>query len=229
MAQTLVIGDVHGCAHELEDLLDACAYASGDAVVFVGDLVAKGPDSRGVLQLLRQLHARSVRGNHDQAVLRWYTPLRDGSAPEQGSHHLRVARELDDEDWSVLLTLPLWLHLPEHAALVVHAGLLPGIALEAQAPDMLMNMRTLRPDGSGSRRAEDGVLWGSRWPGPELVLFGHHATAGLQHHPHAVGLDTGCVYCGKLSAYVLPQAKVVSVRARATYAPIENSAPKGST
>ena len=62
-----------------------------------------------------------------------------------------------------------------------------------------MNMRTIRAGGRGSRRAEDGVVWGSLWPGPELVLFGHHAMRGLQHHPHAIGLDTGCVYGGRLS------------------------------
>lgn len=228
MRQTIVIGDVHGCAHEFADLLDACAYAAGDAVVLVGDLVAKGPDSRGVLQLVRTLQARAVRGNHDSAVLRWHQALAAGTAPEHGPLHLRVARELSDEDWALLLGLPLFLRLPEHKAFVVHAGVVPGITLEAQAPDLLMNMRTLRPDGTGSRRAEDGVLWGSRWPGPELALFGHHATAGLQRHTHAIGLDTGCVYGGQLSAYLLPQARVVSVPAREVYAPIEHSAPKGS-
>jgi hypothetical protein len=229
MAQTLVIGDVHGCLHELEDLLDACAYALGDQLILVGDLVAKGPDSRGVLRLLRRLKALAVRGNHDQAVLRWHAALQDGTAPAQGTHHLRLARSLDADDWSVLLALPLFLRVPEHAAIVVHAGLVPGIELEDQAPDLLMNMRTLRADGTGSRRAEDGVLWGSRWRGPALVLFGHHALAGLQRHPYAVGLDTGCVYGGKLSAYVLPQARVVSVPAREVYVPIDSEPPKGSS
>jgi hypothetical protein len=95
------------------------------------------------------------------------------------------------------------------------------VPIEAQSPDLLMNMRTLRPDGTGSRRPDDGVLWGARWPGPELVVFGHHATAGLQRHPHAVGLDTGCVYGGKLTAYVLPDDRFVSVPARQVYAPVD--------
>jgi hypothetical protein len=131
-----------------------------------------------------------------------------------------VARELDDSDWALLSSLPLWLRLPERQAIVVHAGLLPGVALEQQDPALLMNMRTIRPDGSGSKRNDEGVLWGSLWPGPELVLFGHHASQGLQQHPHAIGLDTGCVYGGKLTACILPEQRLVSVPARRAYAPI---------
>jgi hypothetical protein len=219
MGRTLFIGDVHGCADELADLLAACSFGSGDELVFVGDLVAKGPDSRGVLAQVREHGARCVRGNHDHAVLRWKDPLAQGLAPEHGPHHLRVARSLSAEDWAVLGTLPLFLCIASCSVIVVHAGLVPGIALAEQQPDMLMNLRTLRADGTGSRRAEDGVLWGTRWAGPELVIFGHHATAGLQRHPHAIGLDSGCVYGGQLSAYIWPENRVVSVPARKAYAP----------
>jgi diadenosine tetraphosphatase ApaH/serine/threonine PP2A family protein phosphatase len=122
----------------------------------------------------------------------------------------------------------MYLRLDDAPVIVVHAGLVPGVALEEQEPDHLMNMRTLRADGSASRRAEDGVLWGSRWNGPELVVFGHHALAGLQRHPHAIGLDTGCVYGGKLSAYVYPDDRIVSVPARAVYVPLADDPPRGS-
>jgi predicted phosphodiesterase len=221
MQRTLVIGDVHGCARELQDLLDACAASAADEVVFVGDLVAKGPDSCGVLRTLRQLRARAVRGNHDHAVLRWHEPIMQGTAPPRGTQHLNIARQLAAEDWELLLSLPLVLPLPELSAIVVHGGLVPGLALDQQSPELLMNMRTLRADGTGSRRAEDGDLWGAHWPGPELVLFGHHAMAGLQRHPHAVGLDTGCVYGGRLTAVILPEMRFVSVAAHEVYAPID--------
>jgi len=221
MPRTLVIGDVHGCLRELQDLLDACAFADGDELVLVGDLVAKGPDSCGVLGLVRTLGARAVRGNHDHAVLRWHDAIEKGTAPVRGTQHLNVARQLSSEDWALLIGLPLFLRLPAHTAIVVHGGLVPGVALDEQNPDLLMNIRTLRPDGTGSRRAEDGELWGAHWPGPELVVFGHHATAGLQRHRYAIGLDTGCVYGGRLTAYVLPDDRFVSVPSREVYAAID--------
>jgi nitrite reductase/ring-hydroxylating ferredoxin subunit len=225
MGRTLVVGDVHGCARELRALLAACAYAPGDEVVFVGDLVAKGPDSRGVLALYRELGARGTRGNHDAHVLRWLAAQDRGEPPPAlGASHRAVAEALDDRDWATLRSLRLWLRLPAHDALVVHAGLVPGVPLDGQSPFDLMNVRTLGPDGRGSKRADAGPLWASAWRGPELVLFGHHARRGLQRHPHALGLDTGCVYGGELSACVLPEREVVSVPAARAYAPVGDSA-----
>jgi diadenosine tetraphosphatase ApaH/serine/threonine PP2A family protein phosphatase len=218
MARTLFIGDVHGCREELEELLDHCAYSAGNEVVLVGDLVAKGPDSLGVLALMRTLGARAVRGNHDHAVLRWHETIVQGHKPERETHHFQIARQLSPEDWRLMIGLPLWLRLPEHDALVVHGGFVPTLPLEEQSADLIMNMRTLRPDGTGSRRAEDGDLWGAHWAGPELAVFGHHALAGLQRHPHAIGLDTGCVYGGRLTAYALPEAQLYSVPSRGVYA-----------
>ena len=217
MQRTIFIGDVHGCLVELEELLESCAYAQGDRVVLAGDLVAKGPDSLGVLKLAAQLGADAVRGNHDHAVLRW----RDAPAdlvPERATHHYQVARQLDADAWRLLESFPLFLRLPSQQVIVVHGGLVPGIALEDQEPELLMNMRTLRPDGTGSRRSDDGPLWGSQWHGPELVIFGHHAMAGLQRHTKAIGLDTGCVYGGRLSAYALPDDRLFSVPSRSVYA-----------
>jgi hypothetical protein len=219
---TIVIGDVHGCADELEALLRACGCGPQDEVVLVGDLVAKGPDSRGVLAIVRELGARAVRGNHDEHLLRYRRALDAGESPKTlGPDHAQVARELDEQDWALLAALPFYLRLPALNAIVVHAGLLPAIPLEQQDPDLLMNMRAIRPDGSGSRRAQDGVPWASLWPGPELVLFGHNAAAGLQHHPYAIGLDTGCVYGRQLTACLLPEQRLVSVPARRPYAPIK--------
>jgi hypothetical protein len=219
---TIVIGDVHGCCDELDALLRACGRSREDEVVLVGDLVAKGPDSRGVLALVRELGARAVCGNHDAHVLRWKRAFDRGEPPPRlGASHRLVVSELDDRDWALLEALPLFLRLPEHTAVVVHAGLLPGVPLEQQEPELLLNMRTITPDGRGSRKPDDGVLWGTLWRGPELVLFGHHALRGLQQHEFAIGLDTACVYGGRLTACILPERRLVSVPARRAYAPID--------
>jgi hypothetical protein len=155
-------------------------------------------------------------------VLRWREP---GEKLPLWGTHAEVARSLDESDWALLEALPLWLRLPEHGALVVHAGLVPGIALEQQDPELLMNMRCVRADGTGTRDPDDGVLWGSLWPGPELVLFGHHATRGLQQHPFAIGLDTGCCYGGRLTACILPERRLVSVPAQRVYTDVGRERP----
>jgi hypothetical protein len=220
--QTIVIGDVHGCADELEALLHACGTGRDDQVVLVGDLVAKGPDSRGVLAMVRELEARAVLGNHDARVLSWKLAVDAGLPPPKiGKSHQEVVDVLDERDFALLQALPLFLRLPEQRAIVVHAGLVPGIPLEQQDPELLMNIRTIRADGTGSRDPDAGELWGYLWPGPELVLFGHHALRGLQEHRFALGLDTGCVYGGKLTACILPERRLVSVPARRAYAPLD--------
>ena len=103
----------------------------------------------------------------------------------------------------------------------MHAGLVPGVALDAQSPKDLVSMRSIRPDGTASSRYEHGVPWASRWTGPELVLFGHDAVRGLQQWPHAIGLDTGCVYGGSLSGMLLPEREIVSVKAERAWLPVE--------
>jgi len=217
--RTLIVGDVHGCREELEDLLRESGWEEGDQLAFVGDLVAKGPDSLGVIRLARELGAEAVRGNHDQHCLLWWDAKQNGEPlPELSDAHQQVVERLEDDDWVWLAARPLWLELPEHDALVVHAGLLPDLPLEDQDPYDLMNMRSILDDGTASSSYEEGEPWASLWPGPRLVLFGHDAVQGLQRYPHALGLDTGCVYGGWLTGVWLPDRDLVSVPARATWA-----------
>lgn len=221
MGRTFVVGDVHGCRQELEDLLDAAIFRpERDALVLVGDLVAKGPDSAGVLALIRKLKGRSVLGNHDAAMLR----LRHGSG-EKRSHHAEVAKTLSPDDWSLLESLPWWLDFPQENTLVVHAGLVPNVALVDQKKDDLLNMRSLLPDGTGSKRIEGGVPWAQGWNGPRFVVFGHDAVRGLQRAPYALGLDTGCCYGRQLTGVWLDSRALVQVPARQVWQPIDEKAP----
>lgn len=224
LPKTILIGDVHGCRNELEDLLAACGFVRGDNVILVGDLVAKGPDSRGVVDLVRGIGARAVLGNHDAHVLA-VAPLSTAEAHQRGrAHHHQVAQALGSEHLNWLATLPLWLRVAAGTdgpdVLVVHGGLVPGRPLqEQQAADML-NLRSIRADGSPSKRIE-GSPWAALWPGPEHVVFGHDAVRGLQRHPHATGIDTGCVYGHRLTALLLPEHRLVSVPARQIYARVD--------
>ncbi|MEM1416667.1 MAG: metallophosphoesterase [Myxococcota bacterium] len=208
--RTLVIGDVHGCRAELEALLAAIAFdPAGDRLVLVGDVVAKGPDSAGAVRVAREGGAEAVCGNHDARCLGWFRALRAGEAPPKlGPAHRKACHELEAEDWAWLDAQPALRRyddaVPERDLLVVHGGLDPyrdPEELAAEAPDLVMNARSLSTEGVLTKRIE-GMPWGAAWPGPELVVYGHDAVRGLQRHPHAFGLDTGCVYGGQLTAAV---------------------------
>lgn len=205
MGRTLIVGDVHGCCGELEMLLEHVGFTEGtDRLVLVGDLVARGPDSQGTLAIVRRLGARAVRGNHENRLLTWRR-TREPLGPE----HARVADALSEEEWAQLEAMPLWIDLPEHGVRVVHAGVLEGTAPEATPPGALLKMRTIDERGRWSDEPDAGPLWGKRYAGPPHVVFGHNARPEPQVHPWATGIDTGCVYGGRLTGVLLEQGQPI--------------------
>src|SRR5438270_5081272 len=102
MGRTILVGDVHGCSRELDALLDRIRFSSGDRLVFVGDLIARGPDSLGVLDVERRTGALIVRGNHEQKLLDWY----EDDEVDLGRTHSEVAHAMRDVDWTLLETSP---------------------------------------------------------------------------------------------------------------------------
>jgi diadenosine tetraphosphatase ApaH/serine/threonine PP2A family protein phosphatase len=216
LKRTIIVGDVHGCIDELDALLDEVQLRPGvDRLILAGDLVAKGPDSRAVVRRAIELSAEAVKGNHDEKVL----SFRRGEEPTLKPTHQQVVDSLGEKEWRYLEAMPLWVRLP--GMIVVHAGLVPGRPLEEQREEDLISMRSLTPAGEASRRIEGFAPWASAWKGPELVVFGHDAVRGLQRHPFAIGLDSGCCYGRALTALVLPHRELVSVPARRAYLPVE--------
>jgi Calcineurin-like phosphoesterase len=213
--RSLVIGDVHGCLDELRALVEHAGVTDDDDVVFVGDLVAKGPDSAGVIGWARERGAAAVLGNHDDHVLK----ARAGD--ETRKQHVDVAATLSKADVDWLAARPLWLRLAyEQPHVVVHGGMVAGVPVEKQTREHLLALRSIAADGKPSKRIE-GAPWAALWTGPEHAVFGHDAIRGLQQHPLATGLDTGCVYGRELTALWLPAHKLVSVTARRQYAPMK--------
>jgi hypothetical protein len=188
----------------------------------VGDRVIRGPDPHGVLAVVERLGGRAVRGNHENKLL----AIRGGA--HRSGEHAELAPKLSNREWALIEAMPLWIDLPEHGVRVVHAGVVPGQDVRATPPEALFTMRALDEDGRWN--SEKGVrpLWGELYHGPPHVIFGHNALAEPQIHPWATGIDTACVYGGRLSAVVLDagesmprggraRAKLVSAPARRTY------------
>jgi diadenosine tetraphosphatase ApaH/serine/threonine PP2A family protein phosphatase len=210
MGRTIVIGDIHGCYDELVELLGKLSVGPDDRVFAVGDLTVKGPKGREVLDLFsNDSRFSSVVGNHDLALVRHWR----GEKVSLKSSQAKAFAELqtpDERYLRYLASLPLLINLDSHV--VVHAGLRPGVPLNEQSPDDLLELRTL----GKNRTARKGTPWYEVYEGP-TALFGHWPASRPRIGKHAIGLDTGCVYGGELTAYVMETGDLVSVGAAAVY------------
>lgn len=231
--RVLVIGDVHGCLDELQLLLHKCAFAAdSDRLLFVGDLVNKGPKSLEVVRFVRDSGSLCVRGNHDDAALSaYYKWVQGGRVP--GTAKYPYVEHFVEADVQFLEQLPFSVSLPAHGNVVaVHAGLVPGVDLPDQRPFDMYKMRFVQRQRAGDEnspwvalekkkfKSESGGephMWAKVWAGPRHVYFGHAASAGLQEEAFATGLDTGCVYGKKLTACILPTKELVQVDAKDQY------------
>ncbi len=207
MRRLIVVGDVHGCYEELKLLLDKLSMAKSDVLVSVGDLICKGPLSDRVLDLVLSLeNFKAVIGNHE---LRFLNEWRAGRKSKIKPYDEETVRQMGDRLETYMRQIskwPFYLDFPE--CLVVHAGLRPGVVLEKQSMEDLTELRTIEPEDKP---------WYEYYKGSKPVMFGHWVRREPLVRKNAVGLDTGCVYGGKLTAYVFPDKRCVSVQAKKIY------------
>ena len=207
--RTIVIGDIHGCMRELELLLKKVGATGEDEIIAIGDLVRKGPDSAAVLRWAMETpNLRSVLGNHEaRLVTRWLA----GEKPDRDSPDWGMRKDFGDafnNAMDFLRTRPL--HIEGEGFLAVHAGIDPRVhKLHLQSAHDLMTIRV--PHGMD-------IPWYEAYTEERLIVFGHWARKEAVIRPNAIGLDTGCVYGGKLTALILPERRLVSVPAGGSYA-----------
>jgi len=212
-----VVGDIHGCAGELEALLAALPLARGDTLAFVGDYLDRGPAVRAVIDLLLDVRARDglttvfLRGNHEDMCLahlgragQWGESwMMNGAPATLHSYGVPLGTEGPlAADWFPRAHLDfLEGLLPSFAAgrfLLVHAGIRPGRPLEQQSPEDLLWIR------------EEFIR--SPHDLPYTVVFGHTPRREvLVDLPYKIGIDTGCVYGGRLTAIELGEGVVYQV------------------
>jgi predicted MPP superfamily phosphohydrolase len=213
LGRTLVVGDLHGCYDELVALLDAAKFGAEDRVVCVGDLVTKGDKSREALELfMADARFTAVLGNHDRALLAyWRGRVEKKQLKPAQKKCAKELKEGRDAYAAFLETLPTYVDLGSHV--VVHAGLRPGVALEDQTIEDLTELRTLGED----RASREGKRWYKAYDGEKFALFGHWPAKWPRRGPRALGLDTGCVYGNRLTAYVVETGAIHSVPALRAY------------
>lgn len=211
----IAIGDVHGCAQTLDRMLERLAPTAEDHLVFVGDYVDRGPDSRGVLDRLIALAERRrctfLRGNHEALMLTYLDGL-DGDLwfANGGIATLRSYQsggqplEIPESHVDFIRRTQLYLDTPDF--FFVHAGLKPGLSIA----DNL------------ARYGENVLLWERghlsadevAWEKP--VVFGHTPQQAPISQERMICIDTGCVFFthpmyGRLTAVRLPEREFVTV------------------
>ncbi|MCB0216119.1 MAG: metallophosphoesterase [Caldilineae bacterium] len=216
--RSLFIGDVHGCSESLAALLEALAFdPAQDRLLLTGDAFTKGPDPVGVWRQIRSSGAEMVLGNHDAKTLAILEAFLKTGRPdfEHPAHAELLERILPigGELLPWLRRLPLV--IDEARFCLVHAGVNPERGLAGSSRDELLAIRTWPP-----RKGIYGPRWHEAYrPAADgkALVFGHDAPGGLvrRHRadgtPYLVGLDTGCVYGGELTAWILEEDRIVQV------------------
>ncbi|KAG2219004.1 hypothetical protein INT45_013767 [Circinella minor] len=240
--QLFAIGDVHGSIDELNELVNRIKYdyRKGDRIIFMGDLVDKGPDSVAVIRRAKELNAWCVRGNQDDVTLRMWNYLKQNNISpsiksneimQEGSvidpinlsdSHIKIASNMTDEDYRYLNSCPKILGIPALNSLFVHGGVDPRKSLKNQVPYFVMNMRSVKEDGTPTENRTK-VNWADDWNRFQAsrdlavkkpysdVYYGHDSKLGLQLKAHTFGLDSGCVFGNQLTALELRSRKLTQV------------------
>ncbi|HEX8727314.1 MAG TPA: metallophosphoesterase [Ktedonobacterales bacterium] len=239
-----IIGDVHGCADELGDLLRLLGYVEGgDGVwrhpagrraIFVGDLVDRGPGVIAVARLVMQMtsagQAFCAPGNHDIKLMRAlegrhvYVAHGLQESLDQIAALPAGAAAGDERDQfkrdfvAFIRQIPPYLWLDGGALVVAHAGL-----PERFHGRISERVRTLAFYGETTGWEDEHghperVDWAADYHGAAAVVYGHTPHRDASWRNNTINVDTGCVHGGRLTAVRWPEREVVSVAAHREYA-----------
>ncbi len=199
------IGDIHGCYFALKTLLEKLPIEWGrDYLVFLGDYIDRGPNSRKVLELLielKKIYPEKVvplKGNHEWLFERYLLGedieifLYNGGYETLKNYLEEGGLKIPSEHITFIKELPLFLEIGPY--FFVHAGINPKKSLNQQEEEDLLWIRQsfYFYEGKFSKK----------------IIFGHTPFPEVLILEDRIGLDTGCVYGGKLSAVELPEEKI---------------------
>lgn len=207
------IGDVHGCLESLENLLDILPVDwDKDLVVFLGDYIDRGENPRGVIEKLIELQETypgrviTLKGNHEWMFERFLKGIDievflyngGGKTLRQYYNSEKSMLEIPEKHLTFLKNLRLYFEVEEY--IFVHAGINPEKEITNQTEEDLLWIREsfYLSDKSFSK----------------TVVFGHTPFYEPFVRQDRIGIDTGCVYGGSLTAVMLPERRFFQVNCR---------------
>lgn len=226
-----VIGDIHGCYQEMNQLLEKLGYKieggdisheQGRLPVFLGDLTDRGPNSLAVIyavsQWVKKKQALYCPGNHCNKLYRYFlgrnVVISHGLETTVAELEALTSKEFNHVSGlfrSLYENAPLYLVLDEGKLVVVHAGIRPndiGKVNKSVKTFVLYGDITgeKHPDGRPVRRD-----WPSKYTYDSLVIYGHTPVREPRHVGNTINIDTGCVFGGELTALKWPEKTFVTV------------------
>ncbi len=212
--RVIIYGDIHGCLDELKKLRKKIKPRDGDIEISVGDLVNKGPQSIETLRYIQKKGILSVVGNNEIKIMKFYK-----KSKQKGEGFLKTLRNFEQQvlstmsvqDYHFLKSLPYFIKIKNLT--ILHGGIPNGVKLRDSMSDddkeALTLMRYLDKDYHPIpyKNIEDrSAFWSEVYNGREgFIVFGHHPFKEPKIEEHAIGIDTGAVYGGYLSAIVFNQ------------------------
>lgn len=229
-----IIGDIHGCASELETLLAKLGYEdgahpAGRTAVFVGDLVDRGPDSPGVLRrvmgMVKSGNALCVPGNHENKLGRYLK----GSKVQQTHGLAETVEQLGRESEEFVKEVREFI-----AGLVSHYVLDGGrlVVCHAGLPEKYHGrtsgrVRSHALYGETTGETDEFGLpvrypWAEDYRGKAVVVYGHTPVPDTTWINNTICLDTGAVFGGRMTALRWPERELVDVPAeKVWYEPVK--------
>jgi serine/threonine protein phosphatase 1 len=212
----IAVGDIHGCHKEFADLIDKLDLRKDDRLILLGDLINRGPDSGKVVELAREYATVSLLGNHE---LRHLNYRRTDDPSHLKKYDYATMEQLRGKDWDYLENMKLTYEDEELGVVCVHGGFLPDRPWQKQPARIVTRIQMVDKDGQPRKRAEapDAPHWSELWEGPPFVVYGHTPREEVARTKWTLGIDTACCMGGSLTAYVMPERKLVQVKARERY------------
>ena len=214
--KTRVIGDIHGCFDELMALIERAGLAADDEIIALGDIVDRGPATLAVMDFLRRApRTRVLMGNHERKHVRsFWGEITSALSKRITRRQIGEERYADGCAWMNIL--PRFIELPQ--ALLVHAMFEPGVPLHRQQEPVIVGTLS----GEHYLKQHYRRPWYELYDGALPLIVGHHNIGGgakpyIRTDGRVIGLDTGRYGGGALSALLLPDFKVLSVRSRANH------------
>lgn len=206
MSRTIFIGDLHGCLKEFWALEKKLKIKNTDTVILLGDLINRGPYSAESIEYIFNSGYACLCGNHDFKYRLDYHNI--------DNHYYKIYQKISKKAHTWYVNLPFYVENRHYIA--VHGGLIPNKKPNKTDEYILSHIRTW--DGTGLDLNNPAhPPWYLLYRGTKKIFYGHWAMQGLNLRKNTFGLDTGCVYGGKLTACILETMEIVQVKAKKIY------------